>query len=253
MALRRFYITPEFIGEEAAQLPADQAHHLRDVLRIRAGERVEIFDGAGHGYSGEVEFRGTEVFICRLNRLPFQTSPVRLILAAALIKPAKFEWILEKATELGVDEILPLKTGFSEIRIPEDKIADRLHRWDRIVQEASKQCRRFASPRVHAPLSFEDSLIAEEFSSCAGILLYEKSPDLWRPDATMMSDGVILWVGPEGGWETREIELAEKAGCNIVDLGPLILRAETAAIAAVSILQHQVHISRQPAAGSEPC
>jgi 16S rRNA (uracil1498-N3)-methyltransferase len=245
MALRRFYITPEFIGEEAAQLPADQAHHLRDVLRIRAGERVEIFDGAGRGYSGEVEFRGTEVFICRLNPLPFQASPVRLILAAALIKPAKFEWILEKATELGVDEIIPLKTGCSEIRIPEDKIADRLHRWERIVQESSKQCRRFSSPQVHAPRSFENSLRAEEYSSYVRILFYEKSQDLWRPDATLMPDGVILWVGPEGGWEDHEIELAEKAGCTIAGLGSLILRAETAAIAAVSILQHQIHLRRQ--------
>lgn len=245
MALRRFYIPPESIHDSAAQLPADQVHHLRNVLRIQAGDAVEIFDGAGNGYSGEVEFRGSDVFICQLKRLPSQASPVRLILAGALIKPAKFEWVLEKATELGVDEILPLKTRFSDIRIPEDKIADRLARWDRIVKEASKQCRRFASPRVHPPRNLEDFLGAEEFSSSTRILFYEKSPDLWQPESGIMPSSVILCVGPEGGWEEREIELAEKAGCKIVGLGHLILRAETAAIAAIAILQHHIQLNRK--------
>ena len=243
MALRRFYIPPESIHDGVAQLPGDQMHHLRDVLRIQAGEEVEIFDGAGNGYSGDVEFRGSEIFICGLKSLPSQASPIRLILAEALIKPAKFEWVLEKATELGVDEILPLKTRFSDIRIPEDKIADRLNRWDRIVKEASKQCRRFASPRVHPPVRFEDFLAVEEFSACSRILFYEKSQDPWRPGSGIMPGSVVLCVGPEGGWQDREIDLAAKAGCKIVGLGPWILRAETAAIAAIAILQHHIQMN----------
>jgi 16S rRNA (uracil1498-N3)-methyltransferase len=245
MALRRFYIPPESIQDDAAQLPADQVHHLRDVLRIQPDDTVEIFDGAGNGYSGDVEFRGAEVFICRLKSLPSQSSPIRLILAGALIKPAKFEWVLEKATELGVDEILPLKTRFSDIRIPDDKIADRLNRWDRIVKEASKQCRRFASPRVHPPRNFEDFLAAEEFLNCKRILFYEKSPNLWQPDSEIIQGNVVLCVGPEGGWEDREIELAAKSGCKIVGLGSLILRAETAAIAAIAILQHHIQLNQK--------
>jgi 16S rRNA (uracil1498-N3)-methyltransferase len=245
MALRRFYIPPESIHDSGAKLPADQVHHLRDVLRIQAGEAVEIFDGSGNGYSGAVEFRGPDVFICRLKRLPSQASPVRLILAGALIKPAKFEWVLEKATELGVDEILPLRTRFSDIRIPEDKIADRLARWDRIVKETSKQCRRFASPQVHPPRSFEDFLVAGEFFASTRILFYEKSQDLWKPDSGIMPSSIVLCVGPEGGWEEREIELAEKTGCKIVGLGSLILRAETAAIAAIAILQHHIQLNQK--------
>jgi 16S rRNA (uracil1498-N3)-methyltransferase len=245
MALRRFYVPPESIHHGRAQLPADQAHHLRDVLRIPPGATVEVFDGAGNGYAGEVEFCGTDIFINRLKNLPYQASPIRLILAAALIKPAKFELVLEKATELGVDEILPLETRFSDIRIPANKMADRVNRWDRIVKEASKQCRRFISPQMHSPTNFEEFLAAEKYSESTRVLFYEKSQDQWQPELEKISGSVVLCVGPEGGWEEREIELAQKARCNIVGLGPLILRAETAAIAAIAILQHHIQLNQK--------
>ena len=94
-------------------------------------------------------------------------------------------------------------------------------------------------------MSFEDFLAAEEYSASTRILFYEKSPDLWRPDFGMMQSNVVLCVGPEGGWEAREIELAENAGCQIVGLGSLILRAETAAIAAIAILQHHIQLNQK--------
>jgi len=231
-----------------AVLPAAQAHHLRDVLRMGTGEVVEIFDGAGSGYVGEVSIRGSEVLVRGLQSLPPQESPSRLILATALIKSAKFEWILQKATELGVHEIIPLKTRLSDTVIPGGKITLRLERWDRIVREASKQCRRLAAPRVHAPQAFSDLLAAEEFSACTRLLFYEKAPEPWLPDPGMLSDRVVLCIGPEGGWEDGEIEQARKAGYRIFNLGPWTLRAETAAIAAVSIIQHQIWSAGVPLA-----
>lgn len=242
MALRRFYIPPESIQEGVAVLPAGQAHHLRDVLRIRAGEAVEIFDGVGKGYAGEVAFRGPDVLVCGLQILPAVSSPVRLVLVAALIKSAKFEWILQKATELGVDAILPLNTELSDIRIPDAKIRDRADRWDRIVKESSKQCRRFASPSVLLPMDFEDFLRADEYSPYTRFLFYEKSRDPWQPEGGTLSGSIALCIGPEGGWTEREIECAQQAGCRILSLGPWTLRAETAAIAAVAILQHQIYL-----------
>jgi 16S rRNA (uracil1498-N3)-methyltransferase len=240
MARRRFFVPRDSIRNGIAILPVDQAHHLRRVLRIGNGEIVEIFDGHGGGYAGEVELHGSEVCIRGLQNLPGREPSLRLVLAAALIKAAKFEWMLEKATELGVAEIIPLNTRWSDLRIPADKIAGRLERWDRIVKEASKQSRRFTAPRLHAPVNFPDFLSAEPFAACVRFLFYEKAEELWQPDSAMLSNGVALCIGPEGGWDESEIEKAKNAGCKVFGLGPGILRAETAAIAALSIIQHHL-------------
>jgi 16S rRNA (uracil1498-N3)-methyltransferase len=242
MSRRRFYIPPDSIREEASVLSSDQAHHLRDVLRIRPGEEVEIFDGLGHGYAGVVEFQDSEVRVCRLRPLSSRESPISLILAAALIKSAKFELVLQKATELGVDEILPLNTRLSDIQIPEAKIPARMDRWNRIAEEAAKQCGRFASPRIHPPCNFEDFLKSAEFSSFPRLLFYEKARNPWQLDPGILSGKLVLCIGPEGGWQDHEIALAGEAGCRIVSLGPWTLRAETASIAAVSILQHHISL-----------
>jgi 16S rRNA (uracil1498-N3)-methyltransferase len=240
MTRRRFFVPQDSIREGIAILPADQVHHLRHVLRIRHGEEVEIFDGKGNGYWGEVEFRGSGVGIGRLQSLPVRESSLRLILAAALIKPAKFEWMLQKATELGVDDVVPLNTRLSDLQIPAAKIAQRLDRWDRIAKEASKQSRRFTAPSIHPPVQFSDFLAAEEYLACMRILFYEKSQELWQPNSVIPANGIVLCIGPEGGWAESEIEQARDAGCKLFGLGPRILRAETAAIATLSIIQHHL-------------
>jgi 16S rRNA (uracil1498-N3)-methyltransferase len=245
MARRRFYVPQDSIRDGIAALPDSQAHHLRNVLRISPGEVVEIFDGRGRGYSGEVELHASEVVIRRLQSLPAQESSSRLILAAALIKSAKFEWMLQKASELGVDEIVPLITRLCDLHIPAGKIALRLDRWDRIAKEAAKQSRRLDSPQIRAPLNFIDFLAAAEFSECVRYLFYEKAQELWQPDPGVLANGVLLCIGPEGGWDPSEVERAREAGCNIFGLGPRILRAETAAIAAISIIQHQTQLFKR--------
>ena len=158
MSRRRFFVPGECIRDGVACLLSDQAHHLRNVLRLRAGDVVEIFDGKGSGYVGEVDFQETAVYIRGLRSIATHESQVPVLLAASLIKSSKFEWILQKATELGVQEIIPLKTRRSDIEIPEGRIAGRLQRWDRIVMEASKQCRRSSAPRIQEPQAFPDFL-----------------------------------------------------------------------------------------------
>jgi len=233
VASRRFLT--EFIRDKEARLPAAEAHHLRNVLRLREGERVEVFDGKGNSWSGAVEFRGGEVFVCGLIHSRRQPAAARLTLAMTLIKPARFEWALEKATELGVDEVLPLYTARSEIRISDEKISGRLARWDRITKEASKQCLRPDAPYVRPPLEFGEFLSSEEYSIQNKILFYEKSDNQWLPDRTDDVDTIIC-IGPEGGWTEDEIEFAKKSGCGVFGLGPRVLRAETAAISVLSVL-----------------
>jgi 16S rRNA (uracil1498-N3)-methyltransferase len=210
---------------------------------LSTGDDVEIFDGEGNGYVGEVEIRGSAVFVCRLRSLPSPAVTVRLVLAAALIKSAKFEWMLQKATELGVSEIVPLRTNLSEIRIPGGKIAPRLERWDRIVKEAARQCGRFFAPRLHAPLGFPEFLNRKEFAACDRILFDSNAGDPWQPDRNPPADKTVLCIGPEGGWETGEVEQAVRAGFRALHLGLWTLRSETAAIVAVAIFQHQVRLT----------
>jgi 16S rRNA (uracil1498-N3)-methyltransferase len=242
MSRRRFYVPPESIQDGVAALPLDQAHHLRNVLRMGSGDVVEIFDGKGLGYIGSVELHGTEVLVRILRPAKTSVSRNQVILAAALIKSAKFEWILQKTTELGVGEIIPLQTRFSEIQIADGKIGSRMERWNRIVQEASRQCGRSAAPALHSPSDFSNFLENESLQNAERFLCYEKASDLLRLDKYPEASRIILCLGPEGGWDPGEVEQARNSGYRIFSLGPWTLRAETAAVAAVSIVQHQLHL-----------
>ena len=243
MSRRRFFVPEDSIRDGVASLPADQVHHLRNVLRLRSGDEVEVFDGQGGAYSGEVDFQDTGMLVRGLRRIDTPEPLVRIVLAAALIKSSKYELVLQKATELGVQEIMPLQTKRSDPGLSGGKIAARLQRWDRIVVEASKQCRRSCLPRIHAPQSFPDFLSRKDLSGSARFMLYEKASEPWNPDPAAFSGGAVLCIGPEGGWDDGEVEQANAAGYETFSLGPWILRAETAAIAALSVVQHYVHLS----------
>jgi 16S rRNA (uracil1498-N3)-methyltransferase len=248
MTRRRFFVPSNAIHEGIAHLPDDQSHHLRDVLRIGAGEVVEVFDGRGNGYTGKVEFCDARATIRCLEPLPPQGSPAPLVLAAALIKPAKFEWMLQKATELGVHEIVPMQTRRCDIRIPQNKMEQRLQRWSRIVQEASKQCGRNSFPRVHGLLDCTDILQGREFDGFSKFVFHERASGLWRPAMLGSPLGsVLICIGPEGGWEDAEIEMAADVGARVSSLGPWTLRAETAAVAAVSIVQYHIRLQSSEA------
>jgi 16S rRNA (uracil1498-N3)-methyltransferase len=240
MPRRRFYVPRDQIRNGIAILPHDQFHHLRNVLRLGPGDEVEVFDGEGNGYIGEVSKTGPEILIRKgMPATATALSRCRIILAPALIKPERFEWMLQKATELGVEEFAPLITRHSEISIPADKLAGRMERWRRIVREASKQCCRLALPSLRQPEQFEDFLKSGCGEPCRKLILYEKAP-VSRRLQVPQSTQVCLCIGPEGGWDREEVAGAEKAGYHVFSLGDGILRSETAAIASVSIVQYLI-------------
>src|SRR5438093_1381157 len=237
MNRRRFFVPKDRIAGGIARLSAQEIHHLRDVLRLRPGQVVEVFDGAGRSYVGRVQRDDGGLSVGSLE--PIETraeSPIDVSLGLALIKYERFEWALEKATELGVREIVPLETRRCEVRLLQGKVEARLERWRRIVREAAKQCGRSAVPEVAAPRSLAEHLAAG-LAGTALLLLSERSAAPW--DGRVEARRIGVTIGPEGGWTAEEVRSAEQAGCRIVGFGPRVLRAETAAIAALAIVQFQ--------------
>src|SRR3954465_1619548 len=231
---RRFFVDEVRNGQ--AHIEGDDAKHLTKVLRVEVGQRFEISDNrnvylaeVAVAHKGEVEFR-------TLEKLPAEPERVRIVLCAALIKFDHFEWMIEKATELGVSEIVPVIATRTERGL--DRAAQkRIERWRRIVLEASQQSRRAFLPEVADAVSFSEGLARV----AANRYVLDEVPggqDLLSalPAQRTVDDSVALLVGPEGGWTEAERSAFVAAQWTRVTMGPLILRAETAAMAALSIV-----------------
>jgi 16S rRNA (uracil1498-N3)-methyltransferase len=233
MARRRFFV--DAIHRGHAQIVGDEAHHLTRVLRVEPGQQFEISDNHSV-YLAEVESaRKDLVSFSVREKMAAPQPPVRTTLVVSLIRFERFEWMLEKATELGVERVVPMQTERSEKGL-ERAAEKRLSRWNRIAREASEQSRRARLPEIGAPLLFGDAL---QLEADYRYMLEETQaqPILAAlPASRKEGDAVAFLVGPEGGWTDRERVLIASAGWRPVSLGAEILRAETAAIAVLSIV-----------------
>ena len=213
----------------------DDARHLTRVLRVEAGQRFEITDNQS-AYLAEVEeARGERVRFRIVEPIDTVPPPVRITLCAALIKFDRFEWIIEKATELGVDRILPVEAARSEKGLY-DASRKRSERWARIARESSQQSRRVRSPEILPAARFDAAL---QTAADHRFFLDEASPPpllKLLPETRSAADRVAVLTGPEGGWLESERTAAAAGGWKPASLGPLILRAETAAGAALAVL-----------------
>ncbi len=231
MARRRFFV--DQVHNHRAELNGEEARHLSHVLRVEVGQKYEISDNT-HVYLAEIETARKERIVFRtLEKLSSTEPRVHVTLLASLIKFDHFETILEKATELGVSVIVPVEAIRSE-RGLERAVEKRLTRWRRIVLESSQQSRRATLPEVTAPVEFAEALKQE---SSARLFLDEARTGIPILAALVHKPATVaLLVGPEGGWTDIERSAASTAGWTSASLGPQILRAETAAIAAMAIL-----------------
>jgi 16S rRNA (uracil1498-N3)-methyltransferase len=213
--------------EPEITIAGDEFHHSVRVVRARVGETVEVFDRAGNAAKGVIaSIDRDRAIVTAGDPLPSRESPLALHLAMAVVQLEKFELVLQKATELGVRTFIPLVTEHVELR-PE-RYANKTERWNKIVFEAVKQCGRAVIPKIEDPATFDD-VIAR-----GGVkILFDADGDSGALNA--IQDATLL-IGPEGGWSPAELERARAAGTLVERLGPRRLRAETAAIAAVSII-----------------
>jgi 16S rRNA (uracil1498-N3)-methyltransferase len=234
MARRRFFVD-EVRGGKAG-IEGDEAHHLTRVLRVERGQRYEISDNH-NVYLAEIETaRKNLVTFSILERLTPEEPLVEITLYAGLIRFERLEWMLEKATELGIAGFVPVEAERSEKGL--DRAAGkRMPRWNRIAREASEQSRRTTLPLLAPPCSFRDAM-----TNAAGLrLMLDESPGA-KPILTALpsirsrQDAVSLFIGPEGGWTDRERASAVAEAWAGVSLGPTILKTETAAVAALAVI-----------------
>lgn len=249
--MRRFYLPPEcaaaLTGEELT-VEGPQARHMALVVRLGTGERVEFFDGRGLVLQARLQQVGHNRIraLVTARHQEIRPSLPRLVLAQALLQGKKMDLLVQKANELGVHAMQPLVSRFCDRHGTSDAV---LARWQRIVVESCKQCRR-AVPMALGPVLPPPPLIEADFSWAALRLVAhaadtknaEKEGE--RPSglcAEMLQGGaepICLVIGPEGGLHRDELALLQAQGFRSFSLGPRILRAETAALAAMAIIQH---------------
>jgi len=240
----RFFLSPEAIARGEVSFPPATAHQLRHVLRLRPGAVVVVLDGSGQEYQVELTDLTREGATGRvlLSRENAAEPRVALTLFQGTLKRDRFEWVLQKGTELGVSAFVPVIAGRSVVTSAE-RIENRRPRWERIVREAAEQCGRGRLPHIAPPLTLSRSLERAAGYDLALILWEEtESPGL---SATLRQprgrpERIALWIGPEGGFDGDEVRLAREHGVGEVSLGPRVLRAETAAIAAATIVMSEL-------------
>ena len=239
--MHRFFVAETAVKEKRATVTGQELEHMRRVLRLRPGDRVTLFDNTGWEHEGIIRSyssRAAEIEITSSNR-PERESKLEIILAQAVGKGEKMDFVVEKATELGVRTIVPFLSSHAVPRIDAKKSVRRQERWQKIALGAAKQSGRTRIPEILA-LSDFTSLVSKSWP-CEQKLLFgpgESGETLRKvTDHQAHPGSVLLVIGPEGGFTQEELSQASQHGFRTVQLGRRILRTETAAVAALSIVQ----------------
>src|SRR5438045_1366512 len=246
---RRFYAPPESFAHDGARvvLSSEESRHLRDVLRLRAGDEAFVFDGEGREFACEVSEpggRGHAALEVRGRVEPqCPESPLDFTLAVALLKGEKFDLVVQKATELGASRVAPVLTRRADVRPRDEReTVRRVERWRRLALEAAKQSGRARVPAVAEPVAFDSFAAGAARDAGLRVLFAERGgvglDSLAVEGPARPAAAATALVGPEGGWDDGEMELAREQGWAIITLGGRTLRAETAAVVVTVLLQH---------------
>jgi 16S rRNA (uracil1498-N3)-methyltransferase len=239
-----FFVAPEAVTPPTIRITGDLLHHLRDSLRLYPGDSLILNDGRGTRYRVEVTQITTQSIDNRI--IEQQTEPAHrtspIVLGQALIKGDKMDWVIQKATELGVATIVPIHSTHSVIKPHPERLEHQRVRWNRIARDAAQQSERWTIPIIADPVDFAE--VCRRYASAAlKSMLVERSsgPSLATISLPLNHQHpIIVLIGPEGGWAPDEQRLAQEQNFVPLTLGPRILRSETAAIAALSILQSRL-------------
>lgn len=239
-----FFVPPRWITPPTISITGDLLSHLRDSLRVSIGETLWFGDGEGTRYHAEItdiSKRAISGRILETIKEPPRQTP-RLILGQSLLKGEKMDWVIQKATELGVAELVPVESLHSVVQLKADRVDHQLARWQRIAIEAAQQSEQWHVPTIARPQSLA-ALLAHHATGTITLMFAERREGKRLQTVELPQDvteSLLVLIGPEGGWNKEEIEIAKQAQIPSIILGHQILRSETAAIAAISILQSRL-------------
>lgn len=238
-----FFVPSDAVAPPVVRITGPLLRHLRDSLRLRPGEALLLTDDHRRRHKTEITQVTPHSLECRIletAELPPRSSP-SLVLMQAVLKGDKMDWVVQKSTELGVDCIVPVQTTNTVVKIQQDRTEHQRARWERIALEAAQQSERWTVPAMTAPTDLSQAAAAHPSSH--KLMLVERSAES-SLTSVPLPDGpdhtIVLLVGPEGGWDGNELLLMREQGYQPLTLGSRILRAETAAIAALSIVQSRL-------------
>jgi len=241
--MRHFYIDPLAVTKRLAYIEGDEAHHIKNVLRLKPGDHLKLIDGTGVEYTAEInKIEAGKVEVAVRNTQQPETGPkIRTMVAQAFLKDKKMDDLVRSLSELGIDGWIPFFSQRSIARPDKKPLAGRIQRWKRIAAAALKQCRRKSMLEISDTLSWEEVLeLGQSFDLKIVFWEHETKPlnrNIWNAAGATLGS-VMVMLGPEGGFTDQEIETARQAGFVTAGLGPRILRAETATLAASTLVQY---------------
>jgi len=246
--MRRFYLPPPQCQTDHLVLTGNQAHHAAGVLRLKPGDQVAVLDGAGGELACRVEtVARAEVRLKVQSRTSQPPPPWRITLVQAVPKGKLIEAIIEKATELGVGRIVPLLSQRVTIHLEGDSIEHKAEKWRQTAVEAIKQCGQRWLPQVEPPITLPALLARRDkfdLTFVASLQDDSRHARAYFPAGAPQPQTIRLWIGPEGDFAPEEMEAIKGAGAWPITLGPLVLRSETAAVCALSVLNHELRAPR---------
>jgi 16S rRNA (uracil1498-N3)-methyltransferase len=242
--MKRFLVETISPVMERLTITGREARYINTVLRMKRGQELIIIDGKGQSYESAIEAVSYRAVTVRIKKrmLPQPASPLEITLCHALIKSQAMDDVIQKATELGVGAIRLFYSGRTVIKIEPARTTAKMNRWKEIMKSACRQCNRVQLPRLEPPVRFEEMVESAPSTEMLKILLWENEEKLGLKEILKRAGPVPrIWavVGPEGGFTPDEIKVARESGFQTVSLGNRILRAETAALSLLSIIQYE--------------
>ncbi len=243
--MHRFFVSPDSLHDKSIILVGPKAHQIRDVLRMKPGEKIIVLDNTGYEYSVSLtKIERHEVIGEVISKSKPEAEPnIQITLYQSLLAREKFEWVLQKCTEIGVCSFVPVVTQRSIVRRSDSVTANKVSRWQSIITEAAEQSGRGRIPILESPLSFSDAL--SELDNFDYSLF--GSTQVGTPDLKEIMKGkdsgikkIALFIGPEGGFTEKEIADAYSRGGKDFSLSKRVLRTETAAVVASALILYEL-------------
>ena len=245
----RFFVSPEYISRQENLIKIidkKEVHHIRDVLRLKEGVEVTVFDGSGNDYIGNIKHIDKSNILITISKIVSSVwrPYFNIRLYQAIPKKGKMDYIVEKVTELGINVIVPI---FTERTIPDENVSiqKKIERWYRIAKASSKQCGRSDIPQILDPVDFNTAIKKAKPSDLVILAALDREarplPDIIKNKSFK---DISIFIGPEGDFSPNEVFLARQSGCEICSLGRLVLKVDTAAIFIISCINYETMNAR---------